>query len=154
MASLLIINIDGKKCQIPIPDNRPPDQLLKVKGTAVACPICQRLFSQHTWHEFDHFDKRFESGRRRPESKAMPYSPYSRIQTPEAIAEQCRGFKASFAEEFQAKLRCPFCTKLRGEHSEAEVTACVEVLRKKQERRSNVLEARKAAEEARKSRPE
>jgi hypothetical protein len=59
----------------------------------------------------------------------------ARVQTPEEIAESCQLFQASFKEQKYAKIKCPFCSKLRGEHSEAEVDTCVELLQQSEDKR-------------------
>jgi hypothetical protein len=59
----------------------------------------------------------------------------ARVRTPEEIAEVCQGFKASFKEQKYAEAKCPFCSKLRGEHSEAEVDTCVELLQQSEDKR-------------------
>jgi hypothetical protein len=65
----------------------------------------------------------------------VPRAWNARVRTPEEIAEVCQGFKASFKEQKYAEMNCPFCSKLRGEHSEAEGDTRVGLLQQGEDKR-------------------
>ena len=47
------------------------------------------------------------------------------------IEDLCRRFQATFREEKCRQADCPFCPKDRGEHTDEELLACVDILRRK-----------------------
>ena len=51
-----------------------------------------------------------------------------------SIEEHVAAFKSTFRDERYRQADCPFCTKGRGDHSDAETDACVDILRKKEEK--------------------
>jgi hypothetical protein len=95
------------------------------------CVQCNRLFGAHSMQEFeDCMDKTLLA----PDGRTWKEVLFGH-QPPESIEDSCRRFQATFRDETAHLVECPFCPKTRSEHTDEEVLACVDILRKKERKK-------------------